>query len=412
MSVNIYNSTTKTLKNIGGGFMGSPALTLTQAEYNSLDKSTLQDRQIIDIIDDTNASSNLTDIINLNGGDLLIKNKLWNIQMGDTGIHDNGTSPKDILTLLHFSDLHGNETNLSRITYFAKHYKSFIDTIVCTGDSVTTTFLDDFTFWTNNDYAKKNILFCLGNHDLSAPASVPSGSKEGNVPWSWDSAIATELAAYNKYYRNIISNWGVIQPTNASTNGYCYFYKDYSTSTYKIRIIFVDIGHPTEEQKTWFENTLSDASSNNFSVIVASHFEPGKHDTVPTPFCSREWGTQDSDYLEDSFKEKVKTFIDNGGEFICWLSGHTHDDDFGRLNYDNRQVDSNISTASDHNRSGDHLAKTGLRSQDCFNIMGFDTVDKVIKIMRVGRNYDRYMQCKDTMCYDYANGKLLYPNHE
>lgn len=134
--------------------------------------------------------------------------------------------------------------------------------------------------------------------------------------------------------------------------------------------------------------------------------------SVPTPFCSREWGTQDSDYLNSSFVDKVKTFITSGGEFICWLSGHTHDDDFGRLETDPKQVDSNISTASDHNRSGDHIAKTGLRSQDCFNIMGFDTVDKVIKIMRVGRNYDRYMQCKDTMCYDYKNGKLLYPNHE
>ena len=412
MSVNTYDATKKELINVGGGVRGTAVWTGTEAQYNALDKSKLQDGQIINITDDGNSIEKISDIVSLNGGDLLIKNKLWNIQMSDTGIHDNGDAPKDILTMLHFSDIHGNRDNLTRLSGFAQQYKDFIDVIVSTGDNVQYNFTNDFTFWTNDNYVKNNFLFCVGNHDLSAPSSVPTSQKQTDVPWSWDSAIATETAAYNKYYNSLIDNWGV----NYSS-GHCYFYKDMisekdGVTHYKIRIIFVDIGHPTTEQVSWFESTLNDAKTNGFSVIVASHFEPAKHTSVPTPFCSREWGTQDSDYLNSSFVDKVKTFITSGGEFICWLSGHTHDDDFGRLETDPKQVDSNISTASDHNRSGDHIAKTGLRSQDCFNIMGFDTVDKVIKIMRVGRNYDRYMQCKDTMCYDYKNGKLLYPNHE
>ena len=108
MSVNTYDATKKELINVGGGVRGTAVWTGTEAQYNALDKSKLQDGQIINITDDGNSIEKISDIVSLNGGDLLIKNKLWNIQMGDTGIHDNGDAPKDILTMLHFSDIHGN----------------------------------------------------------------------------------------------------------------------------------------------------------------------------------------------------------------------------------------------------------------------------------------------------------------
>ena len=363
-----------------------------------------------------------TDIVSLNGGDLVLKNKLWNIQMGDTGIHDSGSGAKDILTILHFSDIHGNSNNLARIAGFAEQYSDFIDVVVSSGDQVSGSYGDDFSFWDNNEYAKNNFLFCMGNHDEGCSESVPAEDREPCTGWSWNTWVSTSDATFARYYANKINTvgtvWEDVQFHYHESNPYCYFYKDMismkdeSTAYYKIRLVFIDIGHQTTEQHDWFVDTLDNARTNGLSVIVISHFEGGKHDSVPTPFCSREWGTQSSNYPFAEYKNSVSDFITAGGEFICWLTGHTHDDDFGRLHDDTRQVDSNISTASDFNRSGDHIAKTGLRSQDCFNIMGIDPVDKIIKIMRVGRNYDRYMQNKDTMCYDYINGKLLYPNHE
>ena len=52
--------------------------------------------------------------------------------------------------------------------------------------------------------------------------------------------------------------------------------------------------------------------------------------------------------------------------------------------------------------------ENGTITQDCFNILSVDTYKNLIKITRIGANYDRYMRRKNTLSWDYGIGELIY----
>ena len=60
--------------------------------------------------------------------------------------------------------------------------------------------------------------------------------------------------------------------------------------------------------------------------------------------------------------------------------------------------------------STDMARVQGTASQDLFNIIAFDTTAKVVKIVRVGTNYDRYCRHKGDLCYRYSDHTIIYNN--
>ena len=308
-----------------------------------------------------------------------------------------------LLTLLHFSDLHSSTTTLERILEFKNYYNNYIKDIIHTGDTVSGIITDPNPFETVP--GAQNILNVLGNHEAWLSYDIPDYT-------------ATEKQCYDKIFAPSIANWGVVQPLNASSEGYCYYYKDYNECN--IRLIVLDSVHwhfrnsitdDASVQKNWFQNTLNDAKDKNLTVIAALHYNPQNGiDLLKNTGFSRysendtDWG--DGWYASDEIFSCVDDFINNGGKFSTWIAGHTHYDMCGQIHGHEGQFIIVIQSCS---RSGseDYLV-SGTKTQDAFNILTIDPILNLIKITRIGNNMDKYMQSKKTLCYDYKIKKLIY----
>lgn len=321
----------------------------------------------------------------------------------------NRTEISQHLILLHFSDMHissdGNtKTNLSRVLEFYNAYSDKFDDILHTGDTARDNWDDNLTEW-DAIAGTENILNVIGNHDVKPGVSV----------------TPTLPQIYNKFIAPYVSNWGVTQPSNAAANGRCYWYKDYANA--KVRLIGLDIMLETEErfssternaQRTWLETVLASARTNDYAVVIAQHYP-----SFLTPLEGCTFNTPPLFPIGNNLAYLapiVQDFIDNGGEFVCWLAGHTHRDCVGTLygvenesvtNYD--QLLFCIDTAKISSAVGwsDSVREFGKKSQDCMNIVSIDRYSKTITFYRIGCNQNRLGMTKQMMCWDYANCKML-----
>lgn len=300
----------------------------------------------------------------------------------------------DVLSILHFSDLHGSEANLKNIVEFVKKYTGYIDDVIHTGDGVTSYFADDNPF--DNVDGSSGFMNVIGNHECFI---------EGD---SWYNATGVQV--YTKFFAPHITEWGVTQPANAADNGYCYYYKDYAAA--KIRLIVLDGCHWDATQDIWFDAVLADAITEGLSVVCATHYPPMTGLTKED--CT--FSTLDKTLLALSGRMErqaeeayaaVEAFIVGGGEFVCWLSGHTHSDFFGVVaDYtDQTIVIVENSRLSSSNNDSHRISNT--LSQNSFNVIGFDTVSKLIKIVRYGNDTDRYLRRKRTLCFNYDTKTLI-----
>lgn len=296
------------------------------------------------------------------------------------------------LSILFFSDIHGDKGNLERIMEFYNYWNStgrydvYIDSILSGGDSVQISQSSGaFDYWSQVNGAA-NILQTIGNHDAQDAASQKS--------------------VYDIEFAPFISNWNVTQPTNAATLGLMYYYKDFTTQ--KIRLVVLDCMYWDSTQLTWFESVLSSAKTNGYSVIGCVHYPVGSTTTINCNFLSMDYNPTGGARFGSAIAA-VDDFINSGGEFICWLGGHTHSDGFGTVAEHPNQLNLLIDTARyGSSAAQDAAALVGTRTQDCFNILGFDTYSKLIKVVRVGRDYDRHLRHIGEMCVDYENKVVLY----
>jgi hypothetical protein len=350
---------------------------------------------------------NSKSIDELNGKENIINN-LNQLTMGYCTSWQKTDSQEDILTLLHFTDIH-NSANAKRIAEFIDEYSAYIDDAICTGDMLGSRFDENYDWWKTAGCS--NIMVTLGNHDV-----FTENTYNGNVP-AWNGAttyIVPQKMSYDKFIAPYASLWNITQPNgvnnvNSKHYGACYYYKDYKE--YGVRLFALDCMHFSDAQAEWFENELDNARLLGYSVVCAYHYPLGKTDSIGTTWCvPRPYERQTPTTARAV--GIVSDFIDNGGEFVCWMSGHYHQDAVGVLTDDNRQLDINLDAASYAGITTESMPVVGTKSQDCFTIIGFDTTAKYIKMYRVGRDTNRYMQKHEVFCWDYANGKLIYDNNE
>lgn len=305
------------------------------------------------------------------------------------------SSPRPLL-LGHFSDIHGDAENLIRAKEWFTKYASYLDDVLCTGDLIYSSWdVYGFDYWGENNAG--NILTCIGNHD----------TYDGN---DWHAHGG--LDAYNRYFAPFISGWGVTQPADAATNGYCYYYKDYSEP--KVRLIVLDSMEMDATQLSWLDSVLTDVIANHsdYSVVIAEHhpFTASKCTVIDCPFSSYqaqelpEFGD-----LSESVADKVDDFIDNGGKFICFLQGHMHRDIIYYLTNHRNQLCVVIDCATnkqDNWNDSDRAANT--KNQDCLNMVAFDTYSKIVKVVRVGNEWNQQFQRKVTLTVRYSeNGSAI-----
>lgn len=312
----------------------------------------------------------------------------------------------DKLTLIHFSDIHGNTSNLANVVEFGGHYADLFDDIIHTGDSVHTKY-DDANPFESVDGAA-SILNVIGNHE----AWLSTSESDYN---------ATEKQTYDKIFAPSIANWGVVQPSGATENGYCYYYKDYSQSGF--RIIVLDSVHwhyrngvsqTNDAQKMWFESVLADAITQNLKVVCATHYTPqnGINPVVDTGFnalgVTSGSSIADGWYAVDEMYVCVDTFINNGGKFAGWICGHTHEDYFGTVYGHTNQPIVVVGTARGSGSINNKFL-AGTVSQDNFNVITFETLNSknYIKIVKIGQDTDIYTRSKKTICYNFTDSALV-----
>lgn len=298
-----------------------------------------------------------------------------------------GTTPHiSPLVILWFSDIHGSAYNYNRLIEFRAYFNNYIQASICTGDLVSSFYGDDFSYFTAND-----IMLVIGNHDVQ---DRPTGEH-----------THTGLDAYNAYFKDKISNWGVIQPENAETEGLCYYYKDFTDRG--IRLIVLDKMAWNATQNTWLHSVLTDAKNKNLAVICANHY-PASNTNLnrKCSFCSLY--TDNIGGMPTDAINSIQSFIDNEhGEFICHLTGHTHADYYGIID-GTTQISITIDCAYNVDSWNDSDRVDGEKSSDCFNIISIDTYDKTIKMFRVGVDRDRWLRHKGTLCVNYMTRDIIY----
>lgn len=202
------------------------------------------------------------------------------------------------------------EKELDRILQFANENEWLITDILHTGDSVSRRYLDSMPAFSTPGAEK--ILNIVGNHDAL-------GDETG---WDWSKRVSGE-ELYNMIFKPFCADWGVSIQEKTT-----YWYKDYLTFNFRLIGIDSTLGGDGS-QVSWFKDTLFSAKSLGYSVVIATHYPPENRIKVNCGFTSLINDYQGSGLfgaMDEQIQIIVQDFIDSGGEFVCYLSGHTHTD--------------------------------------------------------------------------------------
>ncbi len=306
-----------------------------------------------------------------------------------------------IVTLMHFSDIHGNLSAMKKAVSLIEQYSAKIDDAIHTGDVTLTNLGQGILNWIQSGCAE-TVLGVVGNHDSYANGNLVLNS-------------ATREEVYNTLFADYISGWNVVQPAgvdDAESAYYCacYYYKDYSTP--QIRLIVLDSERWDANELAWFTATLDDARANGYAVIVASHCAPGA-----VTGLHGNWnyiGVENFDSSTPTFAtitedapNAIDAFVEAGGEFVLWISGHFHRGGFGHLaNHPNIFV--MVAEKASVDRTTGAARISGESNEYAFNMLSVDASDKLVRMVRYGSNADAWLRPRNVFTYNYESHTVVY----
>ncbi len=317
----------------------------------------------------------------------------------------NGALQSSPLVFAQISDCHADATNVSRAIAYLKQFENFIDFYVNTGDNALDQYSDGNSWYSGISGVSK-FLYTIGNHDTA--------SRSGSW-YDWTAHVGVD--AYNRYLAPYISSWGVTQPTGAATNGYCYYYKDFSTQS--IRAIFLDMMNFDSTQDSWLVSTLESARQSGLSVMIVAHFPGREYTRIACRYSSLSPNYSGDDAINYASPTSVipnatlhvQDFIDAGGTFIGWFVGHTHLDIIGKVDDYPDQIVFSVDTARCYNSynstNADYNSIRGTKNEDGFAVISINVDLHIVKIFKVGRNFDVNGVHKDSFCINYLTGEIL-----
>lgn len=313
------------------------------------------------------------------------------------------------VTLLHFSDLHGDSENLSRIVGFYDACSDCIDDVLHLGD-VVSCYWDDPNPW-NSVPGAARFLNTVGNHDCW----------KGHLVWSQTNHPydALQEDAYELIMAGFIDKWNVVQPAGVDDPESprwraCYYYKDYDASG--VRLIVLDCMHYDSVQDKWFSEVLQDAALKGLTVMAAQHYPPqpglkkiesGFSDMDQEVPATPDPGESQMECMADAAYCSVDRFILSGGSFACWLGGHMHSDMIGHVQGHQRQLHIAVDKAGEGDQYMQEDRSRGTRNQDAFNLVTINPSRGVLFVDRIGCNRDQYMRSKSLFCYNYRDGRII-----
>lgn len=297
---------------------------------------------------------------------------------------------------LWFSDIHGDNIILRRIMDFTNRFAPYFDDVIASGDQVLQKYPDSFDFWNAN--GADNILMAIGNHEYWKTPPSSGADHPENDPMD-------DVSVYTKFFAPYIDNWNVIQPEDAATYGYMYFYKDYvKQNTPTLRLVVINAFNFDSTQATWLSDVLDDARINSKHVAIMTHFAPSYIPSHETTFC---WYTTEetiSRRLSQDCVNIVNSFVSNGGKFACWICGHTHLNGFGVTSEGLAVIEIEAATPG---RIAIDARTYGTKAQDAINLICIDTSRNVFKVVRVGKDRDIYNRKIDSLAFSYSRGVLI-----
>lgn len=337
-----------------------------------------------------------------------------------------------MLTIIHVSDIHGDEVRHQNMVNFAKKLAASDCTVVIvnTGDSVAYDGYDGTYYLEDQYYSKYGIKYLIttGNHEYF--------NKNG---------IGAISESY--VYNNLITPF-IEDNSYQITSGKTYYYSD--ISSHNIRFIILnpfEVGGMSTEQITWFINTLKSTPS-NYGIIVAMHaplldvIKVEESETFYQDANLWRWDTMGYpeltkiiDLFIDGGNENVvinnNTFTVNfsnknsGVEFIAWMNGHEHCDKIGyydktgTLTLNNNQLVLNITCTNSwinlhkdqlkydktdypyYTENSDIPRKIWTSTENCFNVYCIDRTNKKVRIGRIGANITSDFKKRDFMEISY-----------
>ena len=342
------------------------------------------------------------DIIVLNGGQKYLSSIFQTLRKRK-GVSGNASYGNMPFNLLYFSDLHGYPSNLDRLLEFRNAFSGYIDDVLHGGDSVRDKY-SDLNVIADCEYGDR-LLNVVGNHDVNDSSNVEGDSVDG---------ILTKAKTFAKYIEPFREESGIVLHEDWETENYCFYYKDYSAS--KLRLVVLDCMHWETAQNDWLASVLAGAKTLGYAVICVDHFVPQKYflgvRTCTFESLYRDYlanGFPGGQYLNSAATATVQNAINNGLEFVCWLFGHEHLDHFGYIRDYPQQYALSVdkSAPAGNGWERDAIRQSTGRSQDSFDIISVDTTLKVLTVMKVGNNMDKFLRQKNFMAFDYVNRIIL-----
>ena len=337
------------------------------------------------------------------------------------------------LQLMVVTDLHGDTVAVQNAITMMNEFDT-IDGGLNMGDTCVNTWLDDFTFAEPLHSIGKPFLIAIGNHDIGL-----------------NYTIANTGSTTQAYTRFIQPNEAQIGGTHAGKN---YYYKDWATYNIRTIVLYeydnddVDPGDPllyrirkttrvwSQAQIDWLVATLNSTPA-GYSVVITmhqivqdqitwtnsiftdiNHIVPGDSSTVSDeaiiPEIVDAWingTTLVGSYPfigEGAYLPNISVNADftsrGAGDFICYMAGHAHVDVVGTVPAfpDQTQIVLTCATSdANRNKYGDLQRQVGKRSEDCINVVSFDTSNRQIKIARIGAQITFDMRKRDFIAIDY-----------
>ncbi len=330
--------------------------------------------------------------------------------------------------LAHITDIHCDTTRY-------ENFRKFVDSVdginaaVNTGDLTIDGSEAQFNTIVNVD-GTKDVMLCVGNHDKNADSAT---------------TVIPNATVYTRMKQTT--------PTSG-----LYYYKDFTenepvknTLAYKVRVIVLNqydadgvsgtaINAYTtysQAQIDWFINTLQNAASNGYAVMVCMHtsdrnmgrakndgkFYDRMYDVSaaagngPDPIIEdiinvfRHGGTLNKSYTWSSIGTvSVNVTFSTTGTFVAYVTGHLHRDVIAySKNYpDQLYLGGNCGNcyATQAGRPyGTEMSalprQVGEKSEDCFNVYGINLEEKTVRVVRVGASINDHMERVDYAIYDF-----------
>ncbi len=176
--------------------------------------------------------------------------------------------------------------------------------------------------------------------------------------------------------------------------------------------VYPDGGTPDNgEQAAWLAEVLGDTldstkSCYGYSVLINLHAILRPWTVIDSLFTSTD---VIQDYVNNTeIPQIVNTFMNNGGKFITYLTGHAHQDFLCTPQDYPNQLLRSIGTSRVDLLNGDVAKVHGTNSEDLFEIVCINTNLKYITFYRIGSNCDRIGRCIESLVYDYENMRIVY----